>query len=111
MSNRASEHLAKIPVITLGVLIINCSVHAVIFLFSLEINSFALNASQVLRGEWYRVITSAFVHGGIIHIFMNMSSLLQLGGSLEVQFGSMQFLFLTVWSILLTGWLSVFLSW
>ncbi|MGL4758750.1 MAG: rhomboid family intramembrane serine protease [Patescibacteria group bacterium] len=34
--------------------------------------------SKVLSGEWYRLFTSLFVHGGAAHLFMNMFSLWNL---------------------------------
>jgi membrane associated rhomboid family serine protease len=45
----------------------------------------------VERGEWYRILTSGFVHFGIIHLGMNMFSLYQLGGLLERKLGSVRF--------------------
>ena len=94
-----------------AIVISSDNLHAIIFLFSTGINGLSISAMQVIRGDYYRIISSAFVHGGVLHIFMNMSSLLQLGGSLESQFGSMQFAFFTMWSVLLSGGLYVLLSW
>ena len=111
MTSRVSEVLSKIPFVTSCLLLFNSGVHGAIFLFSLNINQFAISANPVLKGEYYRVISAAFVHGGIMHIFMNMSSLLQLGASLETQFGSAQFALLTLWATLLTGAVYVFFSW
>lgn len=109
--SRLEEFLSKIPVITRILVVVNCAIHATLFLSSFGLNKLAISAAEVLHGEYYRMVTSAFVHGGFLHIFMNMSSLVQLGGSLEAQFGSMQFAFLTVWSILLVGALYVLFSW
>lgn len=39
------------------------------------------------RGEWYRVVTSAFTHSGLIHIGFNMYLLWVLGQSIEGRFG------------------------
>lgn len=111
MSNSISELLSKIPIVTVGLLLLNVGIHAAVFLFSLKTQYLAVSAAQVLNGEYYRIISATFVHGGIMHIFMNMSSLLQLGASLEAQFGSMQFLFMTLWSTLLIGGVYVLLSW
>ena len=53
---------------------------------------FNLNAPAVeFGGEWYRLITSAFTHSGIIHIGFNMWLLWVLGQSLEGRFGSLTF--------------------
>jgi len=110
MSNRVAELASKIPLVTVSLLFLNVGIHGMVFMFNLPTHKLAISAAQILNGEFYRIITSTFTHGGIMHIFMNMSSLLQLGASLETQFGSMQFLFLTFWSTFLIGGCYVLLS-
>jgi membrane associated rhomboid family serine protease len=46
--------------------------------------------------QLYRVVTAAFTHGGVLHVGMNMLSLVSLGSSLEPLFGSLGFFFLTL---------------
>lgn len=46
----------------------------------------------VAAGEWYRIITSAFVHIGFIHILFNMAILWQIGNFVERLYGNMLFL-------------------
>jgi membrane associated rhomboid family serine protease len=53
----------------------------------------------VAHGEWYRLITSAFLHQppgqgtfGVLHILMNMYSLWLFGRVIEVQLGRIRFL-------------------
>ena len=111
MTSRVTEILSKIPIVTVGLLLLNCSIHGIVFLFYVGLNNYSISAAQVLRGEYYRIVSAAFTHNGMMHIFMNMSSLLQLGASLEAQFGSMQFAFLTLWSTVLIGIVYVLLSW
>jgi membrane associated rhomboid family serine protease len=41
--------------------------------------------------EWYRLITSGFLHFGILHIAMNMYLLFQLGKLLEAPLGRVRF--------------------
>lgn len=43
------------------------------------------------QGEWWRVLTAAFLHGGLMHIFFNMYALYLFGPRLELQVGSMPF--------------------
>ncbi|MBU6362648.1 MAG: rhomboid family intramembrane serine protease [Acidobacteria bacterium] len=45
----------------------------------------------VAEGQWYRIITSAFVHAGLIHLIFNMIVLWWLGGALERYAGSLRF--------------------
>lgn len=51
-------------------------------------------------GEWYRVITSGFVHFGILHLAMNMILLWQLGQLLERPLGATRFVLLYFASLL-----------
>jgi membrane associated rhomboid family serine protease len=108
---RMEEFLSSVPVVTRALLVINCLVHILIFALSLSLNTFAVSAHLVVDdGEYYRIFSAAWVHAGLMHIFMNMSSLLQLGLSLEAHFGSLQFMFLTLWSVFAVGILYVFMA-
>jgi membrane associated rhomboid family serine protease len=42
-------------------------------------------------GEWWRIITSGFLHGGIIHLALNMFVLFILGQVLEPAIGTVRF--------------------
>ena len=44
------------------------------------------------RGEWWRLITAAFLHGGLLHILMNSWVLFDLGPQVNVAFGTPRFL-------------------
>jgi len=48
---------------------------------------FDIVASAVARGQWYRVVTSGFLHAGLIHLVFNMAVLFQLGSILEGRLG------------------------
>jgi len=43
------------------------------------------------HGEWYRVVTAAFIHGGPIHLLFNMFALWQAGTILEGALGRARF--------------------
>jgi rhomboid protease GluP len=55
-----------------------------------------------LGGQWWRIITSFFVHIGILHVLFNMYALLYIGMLLERQLGRPRFLA----AYLLTGIMS-----
>ncbi|GKQ38713.1 rhomboid family intramembrane serine protease [Streptomyces sp. A012304] len=50
----------------------------------------------VAEGQWYRMLTSMFLHGSVIHILSNMLSLWWIGGPLEAALGRVRFLALYV---------------
>ncbi|MFI9828307.1 MAG: rhomboid family intramembrane serine protease [Streptomyces sp.] len=46
----------------------------------------------VAEGQWYRLLTSMFLHGSYIHIIFNMLSLWWIGGPLEAALGRARYL-------------------
>ncbi|MBW2504421.1 MAG: rhomboid family intramembrane serine protease [Deltaproteobacteria bacterium] len=48
------------------------------------------------NGEWWRCITYAFVHGGLIHITFNMVVLYQIGPMIEEEIGTLRFITLYI---------------
>ncbi len=43
----------------------------------------ALSGERVQAGEWWRLVTGAFVHAGLLHLGFNMSAVWTLGRTLE----------------------------
>lgn len=48
--------------------------------------------SLVLAGQWWRPLTSMFLHGGLLHLVLNAWVLYQLGSLCEFMLGSRQML-------------------
>ncbi|BAC13879.1 rhomboid family intramembrane serine protease [Oceanobacillus iheyensis] len=46
----------------------------------------------IMEGEWWRLLTSMFLHIGFVHILMNMVALFYLGTAVERIFGRTRFL-------------------
>jgi membrane associated rhomboid family serine protease len=67
-------------------------------------------AFGVADGEYYRLLTAAFLHAGVFHILMNMFALAQLGPVLEAALGRLRFTALYVLSALGGSVLSYLLS-
>jgi membrane associated rhomboid family serine protease len=61
---------------------------------------FALYGPSVADGEWYRLLTSGFLHVNLIHIGFNMLILFFLGRLLEPALGTPRFLILYFASLL-----------
>ncbi|MFV0308304.1 MAG: rhomboid family intramembrane serine protease [Desertimonas sp.] len=54
----------------------------------------------LVDGQWYRMVTSGFLHFGVIHLAFNMLLLFQLGQLLEPAVGRVRFLLLYFASML-----------
>ena len=84
----------KKPIVTYILIAIN----VIVFFFQLlyginETAYYGANIAEFIRdGELYRLITSAFMHAGIIHLMCNMYCLYILGPQLESFFGKIKFL-------------------
>lgn len=64
----------------------------------------ALIPAAVLQyGQWWRIFTGAFLHGGLIHIGVNMMSLYFLGRFIEYALGPWRMLFVYVLSLVASG--------
>jgi membrane associated rhomboid family serine protease len=53
---------------------------------------YGLFGPLVSEGEWYRLITSGFLHAGLLHVGFNMFALFFLGRILEPSIGTPRFL-------------------
>lgn len=74
-----------------------------IFMFlMLELNGGSLNIDTLIQsgakynpaiveGEWWRIVSSMFLHIGALHLFMNMLALYYLGTAVERIFGTTRF--------------------
>src|SRR5690606_34515930 len=51
----------------------------------------AANDRLIMNGEWWRLITSVFVHGGFIHLIYNMVILAFMGCLIESILGAKKF--------------------
>jgi len=70
--------------VTVSLILIN----VIIFIFSLTgldyfVENYGFQVSAFLSGEYYRIITSLFLHANLLHLVFNMISLFLLGTSLE----------------------------
>lgn len=110
-TNSCSDFLKSISIGTLLILCINCTVEVVIFLTSANIGYFALSANYIFQYKlYYTLLSWSFVHVNLMHIGFNMMSLLQLGPILEAQFGTSQFLYMSLWSVFLCSFTYIILE-
>jgi membrane associated rhomboid family serine protease len=60
-------------------------------------------AAVLQDGQWWRIVTSAFLHGGLLHIGVNMMSLWFLGRFIEYAVGPWRMLFIYAASMVAAG--------
>jgi len=63
----------------------------------------------VLKGEWWRLFTAMFLHGGMTHILMNMFSLYLIGRGMEMYFTARSYVIIYLFSGLLGGLASLYM--
>ncbi len=86
------DQLSLIPVTAL---LIGANIIASLFALSnaafMEKNLF--HVGPILQGrEWHRMLTSGFLHGGILHLFVNMYVLFNFGGYVEQVVGTIPYI-------------------
>ncbi len=112
----------KVPVITYALILINTLMLVLTIGMSGQVLEFNPNLLYKLGGlvnyssmssyiDFYRVITSAFLHAGLIHFIFNMYALYVIGPQLESFFGKIKYLIIYLGSAIIGNLLSMlFLS-
>jgi membrane associated rhomboid family serine protease len=88
------------PIVTWSLIGINVLVYLLTVAQGVGINQpggklffdWALYGPAVAQGDWWRLITAAFLHGSLIHLGLNMLALGWLGGPVERYIGSVRYL-------------------
>ncbi len=62
----------------------------------------------VIEGEWWRLLTAMFLHGGMTHLLMNMFSLYLVGRGLELYFNTESYIIIYLFSGLIGGLASLY---
>lgn len=102
--SRAREALSEIPLSTFCFGNICVATYCFQIFANPRTHDFTMNPYRVLfMHEYYRIISSAFFHGNLMHIGMNMLSFMALGKSLEKCFGTLWITITILWSIVLTS--------
>ena len=87
----------KYPLITYSLIGINI----LLFVYTLFANydvllKYGMFNQFIKDGEFYRLFTSIFLHGGLIHLLFNMYALYVIGPQIESFFGKWKFLFIYI---------------
>ncbi|WP_107943336.1 rhomboid family intramembrane serine protease [Metasolibacillus sp. FSL H7-0170] len=88
------QYIKMYPVVS-TIIALNIIAHLVTRIPGLGTELFYAGVSHnglIAAGEWWRMITSMFLHAGFLHILFNMFSLFLFGPELEKIAGKMRFL-------------------
>lgn len=99
------------PTVTRGLVLAIVAVAALGTTGAVDARTFGLIPALVGLGEWWRLVTSAFLHGGLVHLAFNGLLLWRLGQLLEPMVGPGTFFGLTASGMAGGGLGVVGLSW
>jgi rhomboid protease GluP len=116
--NKATEKEAKRneeiftkrkPYVTILLIAINVLAFIYTSMYGLEmVGTYGgLYAPYVRNGEFYRLITSVFLHANVLHLLLNMYALYIIGSQIESFFGSIKYLVIYLFSALTGSLLSM----
>ena len=111
-SSRSSELLRSLPLATAGTIGLCCSVYVSQVVLEIHVRHFTMCPRLVLYlHEYYRIISSCFFHGSLVHIGMNMMSTAAISTLIERRLGTISYILTVMWAILLTGLCYVSIAW
>lgn len=103
----------KKPYITYALIALNVFIYlfSVFFLdYNVVLDNFCLYGDLVRSGDYYRLITSIFLHGDIFHLAFNCYALYVIGIQLESYLGKIKYLLIYLISGIFGSFLSITLS-
>ena len=104
----------KIPIITYGLIITNILIYVLSILFGNYneiLNRFCLYGPNIREyGEYYRLITSGFLHGNLLHLTLNCYALYIICSQVESDMGRTKFIIIYLFSLLMGSLMSITLS-
>lgn len=107
----------KKPILTYMLIIINIIIFILMYVFgngsenTKTLIDFGANyIPYVKNGEYYRLITSAFLHIGAFHLIVNMYSLYVVGTQIEYIYGKVKYFFIYIISAIMGSLFTVVLS-
>ena len=90
---RTAGSLTRDPTLTYALMAVNVLIGLAAFLGGggVLIEAMGVSRSALAAGEFWRILTAGFVHGGLFHLAFNMYALYILGGLLEPAIGRLRF--------------------
>lgn len=114
---RNSMFKKSFPILTYIFIMINIGVYMLMYTkgkgsenIETLINFGAIYNPLVKSGQYYRIITSAFVHIGMLHLLCNMYSLFIIGPQIEQFYGKIKYFIIYFFSIIMGSLFTIVLS-
>lgn len=109
---------AKKPIVTYALIVINLIVFMLMYILgngsedALTLLKFGANQRYFVLNlnEYYRLITSSFLHIGVLHLLFNMYALYIIGSQIESFFGKVKYLFIYIVSAIIGALFSICFS-
>jgi len=92
---------SKFPMITYLIITLNVILYVFPLLFGVYnyvVDRFCVYGPYIRIGDYYRLVTGIFLHGGIFHLFFNCYSLYIVGAQIESFLGKIKFLIIYLFS-------------
>lgn len=93
----------KKPTITYALIIINVLLYFIPMIFGFHtelVNKYCIFAPSIRNGEYYRLLTGAFIHANILHLGCNCYALYVLGTQVESYFSKIKYIIIYILSAL-----------
>ncbi|MDV3429390.1 MAG: rhomboid family intramembrane serine protease [Bacillota bacterium] len=119
ISSSAKPKHMDVGIVTAIIIVINVIAYLITAYFSGNLMDADINVLVALgakynplikAGEYYRLFTCGFLHGGIIHLALNMIALYSVGPIVEKYFGKVKYIIIYIVSLLLSSVLSYLFS-
>ena len=89
------------PIITYILIAVNLMLYIIPFLLGIDesiIIKYSVFREAIQGGEYYRLITGIFIHGGILHVLFNCYALYVIGSQIENFYGKFKYLIIYLFS-------------
>lgn len=104
----------KKPIVTYSLILINVVAFMLMYIFgsgstdTATLVKFGANVPSLIKaGEYYRLITSAFLHIGLLHLLVNCYALYVIGPQIESFFGKIKYIIIYLMSAIFGNLLSI----
>lgn len=96
----------KVPYVTYTIIAICIICYIVPLLMGINnevVLSYAVHGPSIRKGEYFRLLTGGFLHGGIPHLFFNCYTLYIIGSQVESYLGKAKYLMIYFLSLLIAS--------